>query len=84
MNKVDCLCLCRWLKCTDLYKVLQNSLSSMVIGFAVIIGFLVIALLNGTIRPTSALTACCRSSPQAPPRDCRAPVFDRQSNSQIR
>jgi Flp pilus assembly protein CpaB len=29
----------------------------MVIGFAVLIGFLVIALLNGTIRPTSAVAA---------------------------
>jgi Flp pilus assembly protein CpaB len=29
----------------------------MVIGFAILIGFLVIALLNGTIRPTSAVAA---------------------------
>ena len=29
----------------------------MVIGFAILIGFLVIALLNGTIRPTSVVAA---------------------------
>lgn len=29
----------------------------MVIGFAVLIGFLVIALLNGTIRPTNVVAA---------------------------